>query len=189
MNRTHYRSILAQARQTADILHNQMHHDTSNAAKAVVNDNPLEIIAQLGDVFKAFGLTPQDLNIPWQFHEQSSALQNNVRVESRNSQPSTAPHSPMPSVPVTPDGRKGRRNAVPSLNTVPVKGGARGTVMLLRAKPDASEEMIAKARLDSQFKSYNPASWRDELIMKKAQELTGVSLILFELGIISLLLD
>lgn len=167
LNRAHYRDVLAQARLTADLLSNQLHHDES-----LLKDSPAnltEVVGQLGEVFRSFGLTPQDLNIPWQFNAQVPALKRG----------GSFPLLPADASPVqSPLSRtQQRRHAVPLLDTTTVKNGgkAKSSMLVLKNTAAQTEEMVAKARLESRFKSYNPASWRDELIMKKAQELTGVS--------------
>eukprot|EP01039_Chlorochromonas_danica_P009216 gene9216-10177_t len=166
LNRAHYRDILAQARLTADLLNNQLHHDES-----LLKDTPAnltEVVGQLGDVFRSFGLTPQDLNIPWQFNAQVPALK---RGGSLPLLPAEANPTPSPLSRT----QQRRHAAVPLLDTTTVKKGgkAKSSMLVLKNTAAQTEEMVAKARLESQFKSYNPASWRDELIMKKAQELTG----------------
>ncbi|RYH27283.1 hypothetical protein EON65_13595, partial [archaeon] len=94
LNRAHYRALLAQSRVTADILHYQLSHEgalpppelggvgglVSGAGIGIGNTNTStggggDVVEELGEMFRTFGLTPQDLNIPWQFDKQAPSLQ------------------------------------------------------------------------------------------------------------------
>lgn len=200
LNRAHYRQLLASSRVTADILHYQLSHEGAlpppelggvgglvggGAGIGIGNTNTSTggdggVIEELGEMFRNFGLTPQDLNIPWQFDKQSPSLQKGESMKTLAFLP-----------PVTPEANKRNRRggvvAVPGAGGGAAgggDGGGKGRGVTLKNSKGEVEDRVAMARLESQYGSaYLPSSWRDEMIRKKAAELAGNAYRFFRQGV------
>lgn len=179
LNRQNYRYLQQQAQVTADSLHDQQVHENSNASAADDASFSADSWKELAEVFQTYGLTPGDFNIPWELRAKSGdnrgaspktpALplerlnsgkgkgmsERNLLVDREEDEEKAAPH-------------KVRHQAGGTFGTqrrsvIPVD--SHGAAML---RDDRDAKMVG-----SKYKSYNPSSWRDDLIHKKAQELAA----------------
>lgn len=188
LNRHTYRSLLQQSQQTID--HGVFLHKPHD--KLAVTEKTME---ELNQIFNRFGLTPTDMNIPWRpgspspkgggqlpfFDEDEDEDDEDEEEGGRTEEaakvtPLALTPPALASPPQTPQ--------VPHLelpvhiSSVPVGAGAGAGMSTTEGKKNVVvngntaqevESKRAAARLANKFnvKTYNPSSWRHEIIMKK----------------------
>lgn len=165
LNRHTYRSLLQQSQQTIDHSLHRSHE------KLVVTDKTMD---ELNHIFNRFGLTPTDMNIPWRpgspkatsgkgtfdevnsEDEEEAALTTPALTTPGVSSPPQTPHIPTLDLPVQ----------IPTLEDVKKNVVVNGTTA------DEVAARMAANKLAGKFKTYNPSSWRHEIIMKKEKGIT-----------------
>jgi hypothetical protein len=153
----------------------------------------------LAEIFETYGLTPQDLNIPWQSSRLPSPSTFSSAPGSRLMTPGGKVKPVTPLLPLemlksrSNSGKidKGNLERNSSLKSnVSKKGNAQEPQSSKKGKDHDSKKpkqkqtsnsksqivlsSHEKVRIEGKFKSYTPSSWRDDLIQQKAQELSQV---------------
>jgi hypothetical protein len=150
LNRHTYRTLLHQAQQTIDQNVARPHHE-----RLAVTDKTMDELTQ---IFNRFGLTPTDMNIPWRPGSPKTGIaQYDDASDDEAVQELSRPHTAASSVPALdlPKLVHGHEEAKP----LDENGWGRND--------KEKERNLARIKVQGQFKTYHPSSWRHELIMKK----------------------
>jgi hypothetical protein len=123
---------------------------------------------ELTQIFNRFGLTPTDMNIPWRPGSPKSGLAHYDDFSDEEE-----PKSPAPVI----SSRPTTATSVPALDipkaVVPVDHKAAAVDATMWGRTDKEKELhLANIKLQGKFKTYNPSSWRHEIIMKKEKGIT-----------------
>lgn len=220
-----HKNLLQQAEQTAEELHDLLHHDHSthfllgmkSIEQAMSHTNGSyedERWTELGKIFHQFGLTPLDMTPQWmgrneekdfKFVDHRSPVKRDSVIKSseppdKSEDPSKSATPATATAPVANENKSEKRGSrdemkqkfkerrsgtLKSIKSVksevskakssnsknaPSASNVQGKEVSFAAKKH--EEKLIKAHLESKYKSYTPASWRDDLIQKKSQEAT-----------------
>jgi hypothetical protein len=133
-------------------LHRANYRNPANATGIIQQqegEDATQAVCEVAAIFQSYGLTPQDLNIPWQFDKQIQSLRRG--------------YNPLPFALQTYYLSPRRSSSSPKRETQ-----RRATVTTLDAKSISNAYRVG-------LQSYNPSSWREDITIKKAQESTGVS--------------
>lgn len=178
LNRHTYRALLQQSQQTID--HNAVR--TSEKMKLAITDRTME---ELTNIFNRFGLTPTDMNIPWRPGSPKSGL---AHIDESDEEDSTVPVvlPSTPSVPILDLPKVSRPSTAEREKEKDHKGKTKekyiDATLWGRADKD-KERHHDEIKVQGKFKTYNPSSWRHELIMKKEKAIVKeVRLVLFPHG-------
>jgi hypothetical protein len=172
LNRHTYRTLLQQAQLTVDQNNSRPHE------KLAVTDKTME---ELTLIFNRFGLTPTDMNIPWRAGSPKSGLAHYDDLSDEEEPKSPAPvvTSRPTSRPTTAaiSSRPTTATSVPALE-LPTKAAvhdhkAAAVDATMWGRTDKEKELhLTNIKLQGKFKTYNPSSWRHEIIMKKEKGIT-----------------
>ena len=171
LNRHTYRLLLQQSQQTID---QNITSKASEKLKLTITDKTME---ELTNIFNRFGLTPTDMNIPWRPGSPKSGLPHMDESDEEEENASDAVKLTLPSTPSVPilelPGSAAPQRSRPSTaeKLLVTKGKGKGQAAVdasLWGKADAEKERHSDGiKIQGKFKTYNPSSWRHELIMKK----------------------
>lgn len=204
LNRLGIRNLKRQADSTAEALREMQTH--SMFPWLFQEESGTVDWGEVGRVFQAYGLTPQDLNINWMPHNnkddntasEASAAAAAAVAEPTNISKAASPshhylhmslvksqipgaaHSSPSHLPRTTPSTPARHlDMLMTSGTTPSHGPHHavnaGTPHARSEETVKHDAEILNAKIERAFKTYNPSSWRDELIRKKKQELAAVS--------------
>lgn len=185
-----------QAKQTAQVIEEKKH---------IVTDYQMtdEKWNEIAEIFNTYGLTPHDMNIPLKFNDSKNhpktffpeirahtpltpkislgalknlSFSNSFEVDASKTLKPKDPNSKS-SVNFSPEVIKKEETRLNSPQKSR-RGGIVGNMNLSSASSD-HEELVARAKVESQFKNYQSAAWREELIKKKEQEMANVKPFIF----------
>jgi hypothetical protein len=182
LNRHTYRNLLQQSQATIDNALSRPHQD-----KLVQTEQSLQ---ELQNIFSRFGLTPTDMQQQWRpgspktgdmnFDDNSDDEHNEVmnprssaKIQSMRALPrATSPVPPLeiPQLLPTPTTiTTVTASSLPLSMAIKIEAKVPNkNIVKLKGKTAAEkEESFAAVQIESRFKTYNPSSWRHEIIMKK----------------------
>jgi hypothetical protein len=174
---------MRQTETVASNLHDHRIHDATLTPKAGFTENSWK---ELTEVFKAFGLTPTDMGIPWSSPQEKSSLSRTPsrrgvrtpllpleRLKSSNSIRSIHSLASFDSHEQKASKLKTNKSSIKKKGNDDKKHPSRQlkNFPMVLSQDDRNKTSV----VESKFKSYSPSSWRDEVIKKKAQENAQVS--------------